>query len=564
MTPTAWRGFWRLFAGSRRTIAVSVVLSLAQSLVLLPVALIVKRVFDTLVPEKDMSAIVWSGALVFGLYILNALVGLLTRYLILRSTREAITNLRGDLLKRLYTLPRAWFDRNDVGKVHSTIVQDSERVDAMATNVVGQLLPALSVAIGLMVILVTVNSKLFIVLLVVIPPVVVASRLLGRAVRARTRRWQEAWMAFAANTHVAMRAMTLAKVQVAEDAELARRRAEHVALGRARLDMAWAQGAYGIVQAAVSASAGAVVLVLGGTSVARGEMSIGALLAFYAVLALLLRQVSALGSSIPIAISGRESLARLEEILGSEEEEPYTGTRELAFRGGVEVQNVSVGYGDEPLLREVSVRIAPGEQVAVFGPNGAGKTTMMSLMLGLYRPQSGRLLADGVPYDEVDMRALRANIGVVLQDPIIFSGTIAENIAYGRPDATADEIREAADRATAHEFISRLPDGYETEVGFDGCLLSGGQRQRISIARALIARPALLLFDEPTTFLDDSSIRKLLENLRSFPGAPTVLTISHDPEAASSAEVIYNVRDGRILRTERRAPALTAVGEVGA
>jgi ATP-binding cassette subfamily B protein len=200
----------------------------------------------------------------------------------------------------------------------------------------------------------------------------------------------------------------------------------------------------------------------------------------------------------------------------------------------------------------------------VFGPNGAGKTTMVSLILGLYRPQSGRLLADGVPYDELDMRALRASVGVVLQDPIIFSGTIAENIAYGRPAATPDDIRGAAQRATADAFIGKLPDGYDTEVGYDGCLLSGGQRQRISIARALMARPALLMFDEPTSHLDDVSIRTLLENLRRFPGAPTVLTISHDPEAASSAEVIYNLRDGRIMRTERRAPALSAVGEASA
>jgi ABC-type multidrug transport system fused ATPase/permease subunit len=260
-------------------------------------------------------------------------------------------------------------------------------------------------------------------------------------------------MSFAANTHLALRAITLAKVQVAEASELDRRRAEHVELGQARLDMASTQSAYGIVQAAVSASAGAVVLVLGGTAVAHGEMSIGALLSFYAVLALLLRQVSALNGAIPLAMSGYESLVRLEEILQAEAREPYLGKRKIAFRGGVQFEGVSFGYGDEPLLRDVSLQIEPGEQVAVFGPNGAGKTTMVSLILGLYRPQSGRLLADGVPYDELDMRALRASVGVVLQDPIIFSGTIAENIAYGRPAATPDDIRGAAQRATADAFI---------------------------------------------------------------------------------------------------------------
>ena len=154
------------------------------------------------------------------------------------------------------------------------------------------------------------------------------------------------------------------------------------------------------------------------------------------------------------------------------------------------------------------------------------------------------------------MRSLRRSVGVVLQDAVIFPGTVAENIAYGHGDATPEEIRWAARWATADDFIERLPNGYETEAGDEGGLLSGGQRQRIAIARALVARPSVLIFDEPTTHLDDASIRLLLANLVDYPGAPTVILISHDSEVANHVDAVHYLRDGRIVKTDRiDAPA---------
>jgi ATP-binding cassette subfamily B protein/subfamily B ATP-binding cassette protein MsbA len=212
----------------------------------------------------------------------------------------------------------------------------------------------------------------------------------------------------------------------------------------------------------------------------------------------------------------------------------------------------------------VSLRIEPGEHAALFGPNGAGKSTVVSLILGLYRPQDGHLAADGVPYGEVDVRGLRRQIGVVLQDPVIFPGTIAGNIAYGRPDATEAEIRAAAELATAAAFIDTLPDGYETQVGDEGGLLSGGQRQRIAIARALIARPALLILDEPTTYLDDRSITRLFHNLLHLEGAPSVLVISHDLEVVRKMDTVHHLRDGALVRTERHREPAAALAAVAA
>jgi ATP-binding cassette, subfamily B, bacterial len=295
-------------------------------------------------------------------------------------------------------------------------------------------------------------------------------------------------------------------------------------------------------------------LVVGGWSTARGDMTIGDLLGFYAITALLLRQMSPIIGSVPDVLTGYESMVRLDRLLQAGGGEPYTGTRVLDFDGSVTFDGVSFAYQDRPVLKDVQLSIAPGEHVAIVGPNGAGKSTLVSLLLGLYRPTAGQVLAGGVPFDELDMPSLRRSFGVVLQDPVIFPGTVSENIAYGQPNATAAEIRRAAAWAMADDFIDALPAGYATSVGDEGVLLSAGQRQRLAIARALLTCPSLLILDEPTTHLDDAAIDRLLGNLRELPGSPTVIAISHDPEIEAWARRVIHLRDGRIA-TEVAAAA---------
>ena len=550
MSRRRWRAFAALFDDSRRVLVASLFVSIAQALVLLPVALIVKRIFDTYVPHGDTGPIVLSGIVVLALYLVSAGLGLLTAYMVLRATKRAITRLRGELIERVVAFPRAWFDRTKLGELQSTIVMDSERVDAMANVLVGTILPAATVAVGLSAILIVLNPLLFAVLVTVVPLLIFFGKVLGRSVRGRMRRLQRAWDAFSSGTQMTLRAITLVKVQGAERTEVEARRADHVQLGRAGLDLAWVRGAYGIVQSAIAASSGVIVLVFGGVAAARHDMTIGELLSFYAVLALLLRQVNAILGGVPQVLSGYESVSRLDDLLEAEDEEPYRGSRVVDRPGTIELRGVTFGYGDTPLLRDVDLTIAPGERVAIFGPNGAGKSTLLNLLLGLYRPDKGRLLAGGIPYDELDVSALRRRMGVVLQDPVVFPGSIAENIAYGHPGASPAEVRRAAEWATAASFIEDLPDGYETDAGDEGALISGGQRQRIAIARALVAAPSLLVLDEPTTHLDDASIAALMENLCNFPGAPAVLMISHDPEVARNVDTVHHLRDGQIVRTE--------------
>ena len=232
-------------------------------------------------------------------------------------------------------------------------------------------------------------------------------------------------------------------------------------------------------------------------------------------------------------------------MLGAEESEPYTGTRTIAFDGSLDVDRVTFAYGERDVLRDLTLQIRPGRQLAVVGPNGAGKTTLLRLLLGLYRPQHGVIRAGGVEYGELDMVALRHEMGIVLQDPLIFHGSIDDNVRAGRSEITDAAVTQALTAATATEFIERLPEGRDTVVGDEGENLSGGQRQRLAIARALVGRPRVLLLDEPTTHLDDDAVRRLLHNLRVQPDSPAVVVISHDPHVAELSDDVVYLREGR-------------------
>jgi ATP-binding cassette subfamily B protein len=177
----------------------------------------------------------------------------------------------------------------------------------------------------------------------------------------------------------------------------------------------------------------------------------------------------------------------------------------------------------------------------------------VNLVLGFFRPQRGLLLADGRPFDDLDLRSVRRHIGVVLQEPLLVDGTIAENLAYPDLDLSGDELVAAARLATADDFVTRLPQGYDTRVGDGGLILSGGQRQRLAIARALVRAPRLLILDEPTNSLDERSLREVLDNLSSLPSAPAVLLISHDQRALAGADVVVHLHEGRVVAEDRPA-----------
>ena len=538
----------------RRMLIFGVVASLGQAALLIPIPLVIRHVFDHDLRRGGSGAVILGGAAVLALYVGSSGFALASRYAVLRATKSAITDLRVALAAKVFALPKSFHDKIDPRELHATIVQDSERLDVVANAAVGQMLPAAIVSGGLAVVALVLNLQLFAVLVGVVPLLVLVKRRLGGHVRARTRSWQTAFDRFSATTQTALRARTLAEVRAADEFEISRLTDTAETLREAGMQMAWRQSQLSISQRSILAVATVLVLTVGGTAVADGNMSTGELISFLAVVGLLQGQLSTITAALPQVIAGRESLARLTDFLDRSEPPPYQGTHRIVFRGAIEVRRVSFDYGTSSLLRDVDLTLAPGEHVVILGPNGAGKSSLAGLMLGLYRPTSGMLLADGIPYDELDVRALRTGIGVLLQDPVILPGTVLDNIAYGRPHATLAEIERVAALAGAADFIAQLPGAYSASVGAEGGLLSGGERQRLALARALLAEPRLLILDEPTTHLDAAAIAGLAAMLDELPRRPTVVMITHDEALARRADRVVHLRNGRIA-----TPALASI-----
>lgn len=551
---TGWR-VWRYYGGFYRgryvRLVSAILASIAQSFLQLPIVLLVRKAFDQAIPSRDFSALTCIGVSIIALYLASGGLSLYARYAVLQVTKLVIQRMRRELLQKMYAVSRAYYSEADLDILHTMAVQDTERVDIMSNALIAVLLPALLISVVLGAALVSLDWRMSLTLAAVVPPLVVVSRRMRRAVRKRTREFHRSFEAFSKGVAFVLETMDLTRFRSAEEWETQRQkqRLEELRLTSGRI--AWLWSAYSLLNSTIFAISGVIVLVLGGRAVAVGRMTLGTLVSFSAAVALLRAHLYSISVSVPRVIEGSESLSTLHEFAQLRDSRPYSGTRRSPFGGRIRLAGVSFGYRDDTVLRDIDLIIEPGSAVALVGPNGAGKSTIAYLILGFYRPQSGQLYANGQPYDALDIMHLRRQIGVVSQDPIIFPGTVWENITYGVPDPSTAQVRRAAELSTADEFIAQLPKGYDTLVGERGVLLSGGQCQRIAVARALLGQPALLILDEPTNHLDERSIRRLIDNLSGLENGPAKLIISHDTQVTDVAERVYVLREGRVIESVR-------------
>jgi ATP-binding cassette subfamily B protein/subfamily B ATP-binding cassette protein MsbA len=294
----------------------------------------------------------------------------------------------------------------------------------------------------------------------------------------------------------------------------------------------------------------AAILWVGAGRALDGRLSVGSILVFLTYLGSLYGPLEAVMYT-PSTLQGASGSARrVLELLAKEPEvADRPGARPLGrARGHVRLEDVSFGYEPgRPVLRDVSLEVAPGQTVAVVGPTGAGKTTLVSLVPRFFDPWQGRVTIDGHDVRDVQLRSLREQVAVVLQEPLLFPATVAENIAYGRPDATCEEVEAAARAANAHAFIERLPEGYDTPVGQRGATLSGGERQRLSIARALLKAAPVLILDEPTSALDAETEKLLLEAMGRLMAGRTTLLIAHRLSTVRAADRIVVLDEGQVV-----------------
>ncbi len=541
---SAWRYYAGCYRGHRVPMAAAILASLAQSVLALPMVYLVQYAFDTIIPSHDRAKLILAGAAILGLTLLSGGIALWVRYTALKSTKIVIRDIRADLLLRLLGLSRSYYTGTDRSLLHASIVQDTERVDVMSNSLINDVCPALLGSVALSFVMVYLNWRLFLVMISVAPLAWLVNRTIGKRLKVRANVFRSAFDAFSRGVLAVVQSIDLTRVQTAEQMEMERqmRNVNHLRVSSG--SMAWLDTAYAVTQNSLSSAASVLILIAGGLSILNGSMSVGQLLSFFVTARLLTGYVQGALASVRISIVGNEALLTLYSLLQEGEAEPYTGSKTPDFKGRIVLEGVRFHYKETPVLQDADLEFPSGRTVAIVGPNGSGKTTIIYLLAGLYRPTRGRILADNHSYDDLDMRKLRQSFGIVLQDPLFFSGSIRENITYGLPDATPSQVVEAARLAGAQDFIEDLPQGYDSPMGDNGVLLSGGQKQRIAIARALVRRPRLLILDEPTNHLDVEGVHTLLQTLQQLPQVPTIVLISHDEEVVKHSDIVYRLENG--------------------
>ena len=542
-----WRAYAGYFKPHRVLLAGVTAAGVAQSFVYIPLAAVLRRTFDVVLPARDRAGLWTAVGELLALQLASLALSWWARMSALRATQDVLSRLRRESIRRLYDLPRSFHTDVDVERLHVTVVYDTNWIEGMSNALAAQMLPAGLSALVLFAILFGIEPRYASIIAPAAPALFVVNRLLSRKAWLRQEKLRRAFEQFSRGVRFAIAAIDLTKSQAAEDGEVERQSGNVEGLRRVSLELTHSEAAQQLVQMALLLAATVAVLLAGGWAVAEGRGSSGQIMAFYVVTALFAAQARAVVEAVPPVRRGIHAFGELSELLGRPQREPYRGDVVLAGIDGVRMENVAFTYpGGRAVLEDVTFEIRRGETVALIGPNGCGKSTLVFLILGFYRPSHGSMAANGLPFDHLDIRSLRARTATVPQNPLLFADTIRANVTYGAGDVGEDAIWKALDGAGASEFVSRLPAGLDQEIGELGVRLSGGQRQRLVIARALLRSPDLLILDEPTNHLDEAAVATLMRNLEELPYRPAVILISHERHVVRHAGRALRLSHGRL------------------
>ena len=487
-------------------------------------------------------------------------------YLVAWIGERVVADLRRDVYARVVRLPPGYFELARTGEVLSRLTTDTAIVQAVIGGSVSQALRNLLLSLGGMVLLVATSPRLAGVVAIVVPLTVIPVVVLGRRVRRLSRAAQDRIGDIAVRVEESLNAIRTVQAFAQEDRESARFAAATEEAFAAATAGARARALLGAIVVALIFGAIVVILWIGGHDVLAGRMTAGELSSFVFFAAVVASAVGGLSDVAGDLQRAAGAAERLLDLLATEPEirapaNPLPLVAEA--RGAVAMERVRFAYPSQPdrvVLDGLDLVVRPGETVALVGPSGAGKTTVFQLLLRFYDPLSGVIRLDGQPLDALDPQQFRARIGLVPQEPFIFSADAWSNIRYGRPEATDEEVLAAAEAAAALEFLEALPNGLATFLGEKGVRLSGGQRQRIAIARALLRDPALLLLDEATSALDAENERLVQIALERLMRGRTSIVIAHRLATVQRADRILVMERGRIVEQGRHGELLARGG----
>lgn len=523
---------------------------LSSVLLQLPLPLVTRYIIDDILPNKNPILLNWVILGLIGFMLIKGVSDLLNGYFITLFRERVLFDIQLRLFQHIQDLGLSFFKDSKTGYLTSRVSNDVSNLQGLLANTfLNFLKDGLTFTVGAIVIF-TFHWKLALIALTILPFFIYSVNFFSKRIREKSREFQEKFSLVFDVLHENLSAFYLIKSFQLEKHSAIKlvKRLRDLIKTSIKINLLTSLSSY--ITAFIGGIGPLIVLWYGGREVMKGNLTLGTLVAFSAFLGYLFgpaQRLVNLNTTVQTSLSSLERVFELFDI-SPEIKDPDRPKKFQPTEGRVEFKNITFYYdSSEPLLKNINLNIEPGMTVALVGKSGAGKTSLVNLIPRFYDPCQGEILIDRMNIKEVKIRDLRRAIGIVPQEPFLFSGTIKENIKYGRLEASEEEIKEAAKLANAEEFIQRFPNGYDSEVGERGVKLSGGQRQRIAIARAFLRNPKILIMDEATSELDSESEKLIQEALKKLMKNRTTIIIAHRFSTVLMADKIVVLKDGKIL-----------------
>jgi len=534
---------WKFFA-------LSIIFMFISSQLSVTVPSISRRVIDEGIIAGQYNIIPFQVLLIFLITLAISVFNYFERYSSILFSQNIIMDLRNDVFKAVQKQSFAFFDRMPTGQLISRITNDTDRMSRFLSFQLRSFISSIVLIILSFAYMIQMNFKLTVLSFIILPIMIIINlrySSLIRPIYSMIRHQVGVLTSIVNNNVVGIRTI---KALAVEDVEFRRFSDENKQLFKLSIKASKIRSIYGYSSSLIIGIGLTIILFYGGNAIINGEFTIGELTAFNSYLLMLMWPMRAIGffiSGFQRSMTAANRLFEIMELVPDVKEKP--NAIELPpIKGEVKFENVSFAYEkDKFVLRNVNLTVKPGEKVAILGPVGSGKSTLIRLIPRFYDVTEGRILIDGYDIRDVKLRSLRRQIAIVSQEPFLFAGSIKENIAFGNPKASMDEIVKAAKIAKIHDFIMSLPRKYDTIIGERGITLSGGQKQRLAIARALVANPKILILDDPTSNLDAETEKRLVEDLKEIMKGRTTFIVTQRLSLVKLADRIVVLDRGRIV-----------------
>ena len=533
-----------------KTLLVSSVLLLARAGAELVPPLFQREIVDGFVAASDLSRLGMLVGLLVAVYAFQQLINAADMFIRHALGERFILDLRVSIYQYLQRLSLSFFERTSTGELMSRVTNDVNVLESFVTHGSALTVVDLLRLVGGTIILFVLDARLALLVLLPVPILALSLRYFNTRIRPIYRRVRARLGDINAQLQDSLSGIRVIQAFVQERQQLARFTAESEAYYQARVQGIRYWATFFPAMRFVAAMGTVIVLAAGSTMVVDGSLSLGTLVAFLSYTISFyepINRLTEIDNVFQEAIAAGERIFELLDTTADIKDAP-DAVELPPILGDVSFDDVHFRYGTgDKVLQDVTFRMAPGEVVALVGPSGAGKTSIANLLCRFYDPIHGRITVDGIDLRQARLPSLRSQVAVVLQDTFLFNTSVRDNLLYGKPDATDEEVLAATKAAYAHEFIEALPDGYETEIGERGVKLSGGQKQRLALARALLADPRILILDEATSSVDAEAEYLIQQALDAVLQGRTALVIAHRLSTIRNADKIIALEEGRIV-----------------